>query len=118
MDNNLKTLLKQYEQKRNLAISISNNKKAEFYKKYPELQNIENSIAKLSINSIKLSLTGASKEEIDKLINNIPTIEILDINDKFIESEYKKLLLQGNHEDLIAEKGTYYKLYTGAFELE
>ena len=51
-----------------------------------------------------------SKEEIDKLINNIPTIEILDINDKFIESEYKKLLLQGNHEDLIKIiKTTYLK---------
>ena len=23
-----------------------------------------------------------------------------------------------SHEDLIAEKGTYYRLYTGAFELE
>lgn len=75
MDNNLKTLLKQYEQKRNLAISISNNKKAEFYKKYPELQNIENSIAKLSINSIKLSLTGASKEEIDKINSKLEVLK-------------------------------------------
>ncbi len=29
-----------------------------------------------------------------------------------------RIIERGTHEDLIAEKGTYYKLYTGAFELE
>ena len=29
-----------------------------------------------------------------------------------------RIIERGNHEKLIAEKGTYYKLYTGAFELE
>ena len=29
-----------------------------------------------------------------------------------------KIIERGTHEDLIAEKGTYYQLYTGAFELE
>jgi ATP-binding cassette subfamily B protein len=29
-----------------------------------------------------------------------------------------KIIERGNHEKLIAEKGTYYQLYTGAFELE
>jgi len=28
------------------------------------------------------------------------------------------IIERGNHEDLIAQKGTYYQLYTGAFELE
>ena len=28
------------------------------------------------------------------------------------------IIERGNHEDLLAEKGTYYRLYTGAFELE
>ena len=29
-----------------------------------------------------------------------------------------RIIERGSHEDLIAEKGTYYQLYTGAFELE
>ena len=28
------------------------------------------------------------------------------------------IIERGSHEDLIAQKGTYYQLYTGAFELE
>ena len=32
--------------------------------------------------------------------------------------DHGRIIERGNHEDLIAEKGTYYKLYTGAFELE
>ena len=29
-----------------------------------------------------------------------------------------KIIERGNHNDLIAQKGEYYQLYTGAFELE
>ncbi len=32
--------------------------------------------------------------------------------------DHGKIIERGTHEDLIAEKGTYYQLYTGAFELE
>jgi ATP-binding cassette subfamily B protein len=32
--------------------------------------------------------------------------------------EHGKIIERGNHEELIANKGEYYKLYTGAFELE
>ena len=32
--------------------------------------------------------------------------------------ERGEIIERGNHEKLIAEKGTYYQLYTGAFELE
>ncbi len=32
--------------------------------------------------------------------------------------DHGKIIERGNHEKLIAEKGTYYQLYTGAFELE
>ena len=32
--------------------------------------------------------------------------------------EHGKIIERGNHEELIAKKGEYYQLYTGAFELE
>ena len=32
--------------------------------------------------------------------------------------DHGKIIERGAHADLIAQKGTYYKLYTGAFELE
>ena len=32
--------------------------------------------------------------------------------------EHGKIIERGDHEDLIKNKGTYYQLYTGAFELE
>jgi len=32
--------------------------------------------------------------------------------------DYGKIIERGNHEDLIAQKGVYYSLYTGNFELE
>ena len=32
--------------------------------------------------------------------------------------DHGSIIERGNHEDLIAQKGQYYKLYTGAFELE
>ena len=42
-----------------------------------------------------------TKEEIENLINKIPSLPIITTDDKFIESEYKKLLSNNNHEDLI-----------------
>jgi ATP-binding cassette subfamily B protein len=32
--------------------------------------------------------------------------------------EHGRIIERGNHEKLIAERGEYYQLYTGAFELE
>ena len=32
--------------------------------------------------------------------------------------DHGKIIERGTHDSLIAEKGTYYQLYTGAFELE
>lgn len=42
-----------------------------------------------------------TKEEIEVLISKIPSIKTITTDDKFIESEYKKLLASGTHEDLI-----------------
>jgi ATP-binding cassette subfamily B protein len=32
--------------------------------------------------------------------------------------EQGRIIERGSHDDLIAQKGKYYQLYTGAFELE
>ena len=32
--------------------------------------------------------------------------------------DHGRIIERGSHEELIAQKGTYYQLYTGAFELE
>lgn len=32
--------------------------------------------------------------------------------------DHGRIIERGSHEKLMAEKGTYYQLYTGAFELE
>lgn len=32
--------------------------------------------------------------------------------------DHGKIIERGNHEELIAQKGEYYQLYTGGFELE
>lgn len=49
-----------------------------------------------------------SKEEAEELILSIPNIGIIESNDKLIESEYKKLLYSGSHEDLIKVIKTTY----------
>jgi len=42
-----------------------------------------------------------SKEEVEEMIDNIPNIEPIVSNDRFIENEYRELLNNNNHEDLI-----------------
>ncbi|MEE1357781.1 MAG: ATP-binding cassette domain-containing protein, partial [Clostridia bacterium] len=39
-------------------------------------------------------------------------------SDVIIVLDHGRIIERGNHEKLIEEKGTYYQLYTGAFELE
>lgn len=42
-----------------------------------------------------------SKDEVQELINKIPSIPPINANDKLLETEYKNLLRHGTHEDLI-----------------
>lgn len=39
-------------------------------------------------------------------------------SDVIIVLDHGRIIERGNHDELIAQKGTYYQLYTGAFELE
>ena len=39
-------------------------------------------------------------------------------SDVIMVLDHGHIIERGNHENLIDEKGTYYQLYTGAFELE
>ncbi len=39
-------------------------------------------------------------------------------SDVIMVLDHGRIIERGNHDDLIAQKGTYYQLYTGAFELE
>jgi CarD family transcriptional regulator len=49
-----------------------------------------------------------TKEEINKIINEIPSIPIIEENDKLIESAYKEHLKRGSYRDLISIIKTTY----------
>lgn len=42
-----------------------------------------------------------SKKDIEKLIEKIPEIELIDTDKKYLEATYRQLLQNGTHEDLI-----------------
>ena len=49
-----------------------------------------------------------TEDDLNNLIEKIPSIETIQTEDKFIESEYKRLLSSGNEEDLIKVIKTTY----------
>lgn len=53
------------------------------------------------VNNETLLRNLISKEEINRLIKNIPNIETISIDDRMIESTYRDLLKTEKHEDLI-----------------
>ncbi len=42
-----------------------------------------------------------SKKEVEEIINRIPLISYIDMNDKMLENEYKRLLHEGGYDGLI-----------------
>ena len=75
LNTNLKDILKSYDQKRNNEINIAKLKKAKIYNELPELEEIDNAIASLSIKLIKLRLTTNSQENVDKLSKQIDVLK-------------------------------------------
>ena len=59
-------------------------------------QNYENLLS--GLDTYKEVIT---KEEIDRLLLEIPEINTIDLGEKQIEQEYKELMKSGTHEDLV-----------------
>lgn len=69
---------------------------------YYELVPIDDDTLKIEVPVNNESIKSImSIQEVSKLIEKIPNIEVVECNDKMIEVEYKKLLSTGNKEDLI-----------------
>lgn len=49
-----------------------------------------------------------SKEKAEDIINSIPYVDVIDVNDKMIESEYKRLITEGGYEGLVSVIKTTY----------
>ena len=49
-----------------------------------------------------------SKEDLERLLNKIPEIEPINLEEKFMESEYKRLMSTGEYEDIIRVIKTTY----------
>lgn len=71
---------------------------------YYALQSISDHSLKINIpvaKSDSLLRNLITKEEVNDIIKEIPEIDTIDSNEKFIEQEYKELMNSGTHRDLI-----------------
>lgn len=76
------------------------------------LEPLDDNSLTIKVNNSNLFRNVISKIEGEKLINSIPNIDAILVNEKNIEEEYKKLLNTGSLEDLIKIiKTTYLRNY-------
>ena len=69
---------------------------------YLELVPLNDESLKMHIPSDSKVLRNLiSKEEIDKLLKEIPSIDAVGISERMIENTYKELLQSGTYEDLV-----------------
>ena len=80
-------------------IKVNNFTKKKCYVLVPV--NDESLTINVPIDEDKLIRNLLTKKEIDELIKKIPTIEVLDLDDKNIEIKYRELLRSDNPEDLV-----------------
>lgn len=73
-------------------------KDMDYYELVPILDNSLKIVIPISNNYIRGVL---SREEAEKVIDMIPSIDIIETNDKLIENEYKRLLHDGGYEGLV-----------------
>lgn len=57
-------------------------------------------IVKLPVENKEIR-NAISKDEVENIINKMPNIDIIDSDERLIENEYKKLMMNGSYEDLI-----------------
>ena len=70
----LRKLLAEYNEKRNNAIFAATQRKLDIYKKYPDLEKIDNDISTYSIKTIQSILTEPNKSKVNELkktLNNL-----------------------------------------------
>lgn len=70
-NNNLKSLLSQYDQKRNSALARARIKRDDIYSSFPDIEKLDNDINTISIQAIKAVLTTRDKSVVDKLNKRI-----------------------------------------------
>lgn len=70
----------------------------DYYELVPILDNSLKIVVPISAPFIRNVI---SKDDTMKIIDMIPAIDVIDVNDKLIENEYKKLLHEGGFEGLI-----------------
>lgn len=75
MNDNLRIVLSEYDQKRTNAISKANKLKYDIYNKHPDLEKIEHDINSVSISLIKMVLTSTDKSKIDKTNSTIESMK-------------------------------------------
>jgi len=80
---------------------IKDYRPGEDYYKLVPLEDESLTIRTPVANKLGLMRPIMSKDEARELINKIPSISIIDLETKSLGNEYKKLLSQGTHEDLI-----------------
>lgn len=92
----LNDLLKEYEQKRMHNLRDAENRKSKLYLSNPELQNIDDKLSNISINTAKAILKNNSKEYLEGLkkeIENLKTeksnlLKSLNISENYLSPKY------------------------------
>ena len=88
--------------KRDVCIVKEINKKYYRDMDYYKLEPINDKSLKLDVPVNNRYIRNIiTKDRLDEIVNNIPNIDVVSGNDKYIENDYKELMLSGKHEDLV-----------------